>query len=731
VSAPSVPASPHRLSADQFATSFRTLGIGAGDIVMVHACLDAVEPAVADAMRAERARSLLDALRSVVGEGGTILVPTYTFSFCRGEVFDVERTPTQGGPWSDSAEFLELVRRSPGAVRSRDPIHSVAGIGPQAADLLLGARATCFGPGSVFERLRLAGAKICVIGAPLDEATIRHHAEELAGVPFRYRKLFTGEIRDGAGAHREGWLYSVRLRADNGYPDAAALERLARDQGICRVAPVGAGEMLLVEAGPWHDLVTAELRRNPWATARGPAGDAEALDDAATDAPGHRAELPAGASMRQMIDALWRLPRDIVSPGYDAALRALATQAPMTIHEFPTGLECWSWIVPEKWTCHEAYLETLDGERLVDVADHPLHVVSYSLPFEGEVSRETLLEHLHVHPVLPDAVPWQFKYYERDWGLCCTRTLKESLRDDRYRVVIRTSFSYGTLKVGEIVAPGRTDETIVLCAHLCHPAQANDDLSGVAVGMDVMRALLARRDLRYTYRLLILPETIGSVAYLSHNEGLIPKMRGGLFLEMLGLPNAHSLMLSHDARTEVDECFSLALKEHDPSGWTTPFRSSIGNDERMFNAPGVRVPMLSLSRVLPLDAEHWPYPEYHSSADTPALVSAERLADSRDLVLRMIDTLEGNTRPVNRFKGEVFCSRYGLHVDWYTNPEGNRALFDIMNRIDGTSSVVDIARACGVSFRAARMTVDELRRHDLVDDEAGAAALAPSAGRGR
>ena len=126
MTAASVPASPHRLSADRFVSAFRSLGVGEGDVLMVHACFDVVEPAGTDAVRVERARMLLDALRSVVGDAGTILVPTYTFSFCRGEPFDVERTPTPGGPWSDSAEFLELVRRSPGAVRSRDPIHSVA-----------------------------------------------------------------------------------------------------------------------------------------------------------------------------------------------------------------------------------------------------------------------------------------------------------------------------------------------------------------------------------------------------------------------------------------------------------------------------------------------------------------------------------------------------------------------------------------------------------------------------
>jgi aminopeptidase-like protein len=342
-------------------------------------------------------------------------------------------------------------------------------------------------------------------------------------------------------------------------------------------------------------------------------------------------------------------------------------------------------------------------------------VVSYSLPINREVSREELFEHLHVHPELPDAIPFVFKYYERDWGLCCSKNLKDSLRDDRYRVVIRSDFSYGSLKVGEVVVHGKNAQTFVICAHLCHPAMVNDDLSGVVVGLKVMQELLKRTDLRYTYRFLILPETIGSVAYLSHHQELIPKMTGGLFLEMLGLENPHALQLSFAGDTEVDRCLSRALMESDPHGWTGPFRTVVGNDERQFNAPGVRVPMLSLSRVTKGKAG-WPYyPQYHSSEDIPELASPARLAESRDLVLKMIDTVEGNRVPVNRFQGEIFCSRYGLNIDAYTNPEGNRALFDIIFLIDGTRSVTEIARVCNVSVEFARRVVEDIRQLGLVE----------------
>jgi aminopeptidase-like protein len=194
--------------------------------------------------------------------------------------------------------------------------------------------------------------------------------------------------------------------------------------------------------------------------------------------------------MIDLIQELWFLKRDIVSDDFDRALTRLAEEVPMTIYEYATGEPCWTWQVPEKWTCHEAFLETLDGRRLLDYEDHPLHVVSYSLPFEGVVKREQLLQHLHTHPRLPDAIPYVFKYYERDWGLCASKTLRDSLAADEYRVVIRTSFEPGSLKVGEIVIPGESEETFVMVTHLCHPAMVNDDLTGVVVGIDTARFLL-------------------------------------------------------------------------------------------------------------------------------------------------------------------------------------------------------------------------------------------------
>jgi len=676
-----------------------------GDIVFVQLMWTS-EQADGTCSLEEASRQALSTLLEIVGPTGTLFVPAFTLSFERHEEFDKGKSPAVSGPESASFSFSELARSHDNAIRSDDPMYSVVGIGPAAETILTNLPNSSIGPNSIFDRLIRADAKICIIGGGLEQTAVFSYAEDATAAPWQFKKLFTGKVHHNAKSRRQGWIASV---VDPALAQSATevRKRVASRVGASlNVDPERGGAALMVSG--LSALVTrieSELA-------------IEIQDFGAISQQRSQTisvELPPSASMSETISALWRLPRDIVSDGYDAALQALATQVPMQIHEYPTGTECWSWLIPEKWTCHDARLETIDGRVLFSYRDNPLHAVSYSLPFNGIVSREDLFSHLHTHPRLDDATPFIFKYYERDWGLCCSKVLKDSLNDERYRVVIDSEFSVGSLKVGECVVRGASDETFVLCAHLCHPAMVNDDLSGVVVGMQVMQELLKRKGLRYTYRFLILPETIGSVAYLSHNMHLVPQMVGGLFLEMLGLNNPHALQLSFDGNTEMDRCLSRVLSESSPDAWIGAFRTVVGNDERQFNGPGVRVPVLSLSRVLRERTNGWPYyPEYHSSHDTPELAPEPRLAESRDLVLSMIDAVEKNEIPVNLFQGELFCSRYGLHIDAYSNPEGNRAFFDILFLIDGTRSVHEIARICGISLEAVRSVLNELSTRGLV-----------------
>lgn len=414
--------------------------------------------------------------------------------------------------------------------------------------------------------------------------------------------------------------------------------------------------------------------------------------------------------MRQMIDDLWFKKRDIVSDGFDESLDYISKIIPLKIHKVASGAKCWTWRVPEKWSVKEAYIENLSGTRLLDLKDHPLHVMSYSLPIDKVVEKDELFKHLHTRPDRPNAIPFEFKYYERDWGFCAPHDWLKRFNEEQYRVFIDSKFKKGHLKVGEHTIKGRSKDTIAIIAHLCHPAMVNDDLAGVAVLVALAKELGKRKN-HFTYKFVLVPETIGSIAYLSRNEKLIPHLKYGMFLEMLGNDDIHSLQLSRQGNTAIDRAARHVMEKDLVSFRLGGFREIVKNDEMVWNGPGVNVPTISVSRVKP-GFPH--YPEYHTSDDDPSIVTAERLEESKDIALKIIDVLERDYVPVRKFKGPIFLSGYGLWVDWRVNRKLSHALEKIMLSLEGDKSVLEIAEALDLKFEEVLNYIDKFVEKGLV-----------------
>lgn len=416
----------------------------------------------------------------------------------------------------------------------------------------------------------------------------------------------------------------------------------------------------------------------------------------------------AAFKMIKLINDLWFKRRDLVSDGYDESLEYISRIIPIKIHRYPSGMKCWTWAVPEKWSINEAYIEDLKGNRILDTRDHPLHVVSYSLPVDAVVSKEELMKHIYTRPERAEAIPFEYKYYERDWGFCIQHNRLKEFTSDRYKVFIDAKFEKGDLKVGDCTIKGKTEQIIVLAAHLCHPAMANDDLTGVSVLAELAREMGKRKN-NYTYKFLILPETIGSISYLSRNESLIKKMECGIFLEMLGNDNNQALQMSKQGNTILDRIAKYVMKRKTISFREGLFRKIVGNDEMVFNGPGVDIPMISLSR--------FPYPEYHTSDDNPSIVSEERLNESKDLVLEILNILDNDYIPKRKFKGPVFLSGYGLWIDPKANKNLNAAIEQIMLRLEDDKSIFEIAQDLGLEFEDVLKYVNKFYDKGLITKE--------------
>lgn len=418
-----------------------------------------------------------------------------------------------------------------------------------------------------------------------------------------------------------------------------------------------------------------------------------------------------------LVRELYPLHRTLVSDGTDEALaRVQAHLGPgirYDIERFSPGASAWTWRVPRRWVVHEAYIEIEGGQRVLDFAHNPLHLVSYSDSIDTTLTWEELSAHVHVSSTRPQAIPWEFRFYEPGWGFCMSADRREALpRDVTYRAVIRAEECDGPqdgLAVGVATVGPSDREELLICAHICHPMQANDDLAGVASAVEVMRRLAADPLPEHALgvRLLLCPETIGSVCYLSHHEDLIERLSGAVFCEMTGSEGTLILQRSRQDDHVLDRIARAALASRCESVREVAFREGAVNDELVINGPGVDVPCVSISR--------WPYPEYHTSDDSPEILTEERLVEAADVVEEIVRTYVTNYTPRRRFRGPIFLSGHGLWVDWRISPALNRALDMIMLRLEGDRTVYDLAAELELPYDETLGYVERLRSHGLVE----------------
>lgn len=691
--------------------ALRSIGLKSGDTVLTHSNIGNFGFSDRGGSEEQIFSTVFDAFMAVIGTEGTLVVPTFTYSYGRMQVFDPETSPSQMGI------FAETVRKMPGALRSQDPMFSVAAIGKNALSLTENISNECFGKDSFWDRFYNIEGVICNLNVFGGVSTFIHYVEKCLNVPYRYDKFYPGIISVGGLTNSRNMVFFCQDQTNvDTQVNIDEFNRIGVEQGLIKIGKVGRGHISFITASDTFKLIEQTIVDSPNFLIQAGSDDRNPVL-IRRSLPLSSRKLYPGSSMKEMIEAVWDLPRDLVSDGYDDALSILATQIEINIHEYPTGTRCWTWIIPEKWACKEAHLESLDGKRIFSYSDNHLHVAAYSQSIDAVVSREELFNHLTTHEYIKEAIPFDYLFYKRNWKLCCSEEAKEHLTDAEYKVHISSEFSYGTLKVGEVFIQGESDDCIVLCGHLDHANQVNDGLSGVNVGIEVMRRLGKLKMPRFSYRLIICPESIGSVAYLSHNEHLIPSMKGGIFLEMLGLNNHHTLQLSKTGDSEFDDCCRLVLNEVEPESKVGKFLQVVTNDDRQFNAPGINIPMLSLSRVSQptgLDGA-WLYPEYHSHLDDPNLCNENMLIDSVEKVLSIIEAWENNYIPVNKFRGEIFLSGCNINYDFASDPKNGQALFEVMHLIDGKHSILDIAKSTGLSFSSVLNIVNKFCEKNLIE----------------
>lgn len=400
-----------------------------------------------------------------------------------------------------------------------------------------------------------------------------------------------------------------------------------------------------------------------------------------------------------LVRELFPINRSLTGAGVRETLAILARYIPLDVREIPSGTAVLDWHVPLEWNIRGATIRTLDGRCLVDFANNNLHIVGYSKPFHGEVSRAELARHVHTLPDQPDLIPYRTGYYADDWGFCIADNLWRTMQDASYIVDIDSTLSPGSLAYGEFFLPGEVSDEILVTAHICHPSLANDNLSGIAVAV-ALAMRQARLRTRLGFRVLFIPATIGAISWLARNEDRLDRIRHGLVLTCLGDSSGFHYKRSRSGAS-IDDAAAHVLRH---SGYPHDIMAfdPYGYDERQFCSPGFDLPVGCLMRSV-----HGTFPEYHTSADNPDFVKPEALDQSYAVTAALLDLLDANRTYVRiDGRGEPQLGRRGLYRAIAGQKEAGGAsqmdLLWVLNLADGQHSLLAMADRAGVPFPRIR-----------------------------
>lgn len=418
-----------------------------------------------------------------------------------------------------------------------------------------------------------------------------------------------------------------------------------------------------------------------------------------------------GIDMMQLISKLFPICRSITGKGFRETLNVLKEQVPLQVHEVPTGTRVFDWTVPKEWNINDAYVKNSAGDRVIDFQKSNLHVVSYSLPVQKMVSLDELKAHLFTLPEYPEWIPYRTSYYKEDWGFCLSHNQFLALKDENYEVCIDASLQKGNLSYGEYYLPGETEEEVLISCHACHPSLCNDNLSGIALSVFLAKCLRSL-SLRYSYRFLFIPGTIGSITWLALNENAVSHIRHGLVVACVGDPGKMTYKKSRQGNAEIDRAVMHVLYNSGEPYEAIDF-FPYGYDERQYCSPGFNLAVGCLMRT-----PHGRYPEYHTSADDLNVVREEYLENSLINYLNTLGVLEGNWKYITTNpKCEPQLGKRGLYeaIGGQKERAANQmALLWVLNLSDGQHTLLDIAERSDLPFETIQFAANILERHALI-----------------
>jgi len=431
----------------------------------------------------------------------------------------------------------------------------------------------------------------------------------------------------------------------------------------------------------------------------------------------------------KLIKELFPICRSITGNGVRETLSIIKQIIPeLEIFEVESGTKAFDWVVPKEWNINDAYIKNSKNEKIVDFKKLNLHVLNYSIPINCKLSLTDLKEHIFTSQEHPEWVPYRTSYYEENWGFCMSYKQFESLEDDTYEVIIDSSLENGSLTYGELFLSGDKRDEILFTCYICHPSMCNDNLSGIGL-LTFLANVMSKMKLKYSYRFLFIPETIGAIVWLSKNQNHLSNIKFGIVATCVGDKGCITYKKTKNKNSLIDKIVERVL-----IGSNKPFKMidffPWGSDERQFSSPGINIPMGNLMRTM-----YTQFPEYHTSADNLEFVSPDSLGDSFKCYLDIIEQIE-NQESIENIDHEITTSvekdeiyvnlnpncepqlgkrgLYNMVGGWQKPSISKNAIFWILNFSDGGKSLKKISERSGIAYDEIKKTAELLIKSNLL-----------------
>ena len=350
------------------------------------------------------------------------------------------------------------------------------------------------------------------------------------------------------------------------------------------------------------------------------------------------------------------------------------------IKNFKSGEKFYDWKIPLEWKIKNAYIKDKLGLKIIDFKKNNLYVLNYSTPIKKRLNFLRLKKNIFTLKKSPSLIPYATSYYKRRWGFCMEyKKFKNFRNNQKFDVLIDSKHFKGKMDYAELVIKGKSKKTILICSYICHPSLANNELSGPLVLTALSKIL---KPSKYTIKLLLIPETIGAIAYIKKNLNFLRQnLVAGINISCVGDKGKFSLISSLSESTYADKISLRILKKRNFKKYSFLDR---GSNERQFGCQNLNLPFVTICR-----SRFGDYKQYHTSADNLKILSEKNLRESTILIRDIIYEIQKNRIFLKNTTCEPFLTKYNL-VNLIGGPKKDRYFQEIQNIVAYAGKDFDI-----------------------------------------